>query len=229
MYDNMNEKKSLDIKSMQIIFKQNRRYAFPIIASLICFILLFQFIIPQFNSLLAIKKEAKATSVKIATLKRNLNMLMNIDENSLDSQLKILNSALPLTKDFGSILNTLNRVAPNAGVSLGPFTLQIGDISKSESNTKFPMVKVSIPISAASAVSINNFVDALSKSLPLSEVSFIKTGTDASLVGVSFYYKELDYSGKMDDQINQISQKGLLLIDKLSGYANYEDDSSSAQ
>lgn len=221
----MNEKINADLKSIKFIFERNKPYMVPVIVILICVILFFQFIIPQFKVLALAREQAEEASLKLETLKKNLNVLMNISEKSLDSQLEIMNKALPLNKDFSGILNSIYFAAQKTGVNLGAFSLQIGDLSEAKNKDKFPKISISIPINSG-GTSVNSFVQTINKTVPLSEVTRIKIGEKDSriknsILNVSFYYKHLGSSGSNQDaQINPISQKGLLLIQELSGFEN---------
>jgi len=222
----MNEKINLDLKSLEYIFNKNKSYILSVIIILISVMLFFRFIIPQFGGLLAARKEAKESSLKLETLKENLSLLTNINEQTLDSQLRTLSLALPLNKDFIEMLNSVYSTAQKTGVSLGSFSLAIGDISISENNNSFPVIRLSIPVNAGVAA-VNSFIETISKTVPLSEVYFVKVGKSASTVGLSFYYKPLSASNySQDARVSPISQKGLTLIDQLNKFGNI---SSAAQ
>lgn len=215
----MNEKINADLKSLKFIFDRNKFYILPSVIILVCIVLFFQFIIPQFKTLLIAKKDAKEASIKLETLKENLNILVNTNENSLDSQLTILNLALPLNKDFAGVLNSIYYVSQKTGVNLGSFSLQIGDLSEAKKNDKFPTINLSVPINAGVAA-INSFVETISKTVPLSEVTLIKIGAQTSTINLSFYYKPLGSTSSENIRINPLSKKGLSLINKLTGFEN---------
>jgi len=216
----MNGKINIDLKSLKLIFIKNKPNILPVIIVLISIILLFQFVIPQYQILLITRKQAKETALKLATLKTNLDLLTNINENTLDSQLKILNSALPLEKDFIGILNSIYSAAQKTGVELGSFSFKVGDLSKPENNNDFSIVKLSIPINAG-VMAVNSFVEVITNTLPLSEVNFVKVGKMSSTVDLSFYYMPLNTSGySQDAPISPISQKALTLINQLNKFQN---------
>lgn len=182
--------------------------------------LFFQFVIAQFSVLLKAQKEVKESSLKLGALKENLSVLANISEGTLDSQLKILNSALPLNKDFIGILNSIYFAAQATGVNLGSFSFKVGDISKSENGGNFPSVKLSVPINSGVSA-INSFIKKISEMLPLSEVYLVKVGDVSSTVGLSFYYKPLNAANYSQDvRVNPVSQKVLTLVGQLSKFKN---------
>ena len=216
----MSEKINVDLKSLKFIFDRNKFYILPVVILLSCIVLFSQFIIPQFETLLMVREEAKEASLKLETLKESLNILVNTSEDSLDSQLKILNLALPLNKDFEGILNSIYYASQKTGVKLGSFSVQIGDLSEAKNNEKFSTISISLPIDAGVAA-VNSFVEIINNTVPLSEVSVIKIGDKTSTINLSFYYKPLGSSKSSEDiRINPISKKGLSLINKLTGFDN---------
>lgn len=216
----MNEKVNADLKALKFIFDKNRSYILPVVIILVSVMLFFSLIIPQFGALLTTTKEAKDSSLRLQVLKENLNILTNINEEVLDSQLATLNLALPFDKDFIGMLNSIYSTAQKTGVSLGSFSFKIGDLAKSENGDNFSVVKLSIPVSS-SVTALNSFVQAVSKTVPLSEVNLIKVGNVSSTVNLSFYYKPLDSSNYSQNvPISPISQKGLTLIGQLREFEN---------
>lgn len=216
----MDEKINADLKSLEFVIKKNKSYIVSIVIVLISILLFFQFIIPQFNSLLAVQKEAKDSSLRLDSLKANLDVLTNINEETLDSQLNILNSALPLGKNFVGILNSIYSSAQKTGVSLGNFSLKIGDITQTESGN-FLFIRLSLPVNS-SVAGANSFIETITKSLPLVEINSVKAGGTSSTITLSFYYKPLggaaNYS--QDARISSVSQKGLTIINQLSKFDN---------
>lgn len=214
----MNEKINADLKSLKFIFDRNKPYALASIIIFACIILFFQFLIPQFNTLLTARKQAKEASLTLALLKENLNVLTNSNENSLDSQLKVLNLALPFNKDFTGILSSIYYASQKTGVSLGAFSLQIGGLSEDKNNDKFSTISLSIPVNSNIA-GVNGFVENISKSLPLSEVTLVKIGETISTVNLAFYYKPLGVVNSVQSvRVNPVSQKGLSLINELTSF-----------
>ncbi len=216
----MNEKVNADLKSLKFILNKNRPYIFPVAIIIVSIIIFFQFVIPQFGAFLAVRKEALAASLKLETLKANLDVLTNTNEEALDSQLEILSQALPLNKDFIKILNAIYSTAQKTGVRLGNFSFKIGDLSTLKNSDDFPVVNVSLPINSG-VNAINSFVQTISRTVPLSKVYFVRIGNLLSMVSLSFYYKPLGVSNySQDARISPISQKGLTLINQLSEFEN---------
>jgi hypothetical protein len=216
----MNEKIDIDSKSLNYILVRSKPYAIPVVIILVSIILFFQFVIPQFHSLLAARKEAQDSVVKLGILKKNLAMLANIDDGNLNSQVNTVKLVLPSDKDFIGVLNSIYFASQRTGVSLGSFSITVGDISNSANSSSAPDIKLSIPVNGG-ITEINNFVETISKLAPLSEIYSIKTGGVSSVVNLSFYYKPLEASNYSPDiLISPISQTGLDLISELNGFEN---------
>lgn len=216
----MNEKINTDLAALELIFNRNKPYIFRVVIILISIILFIQFVIPQFKALLETQEQIKESSKKLETLKANLNILNSIDEEALNSQFEILSAALPLNKDLIGVLNSVYFAAQKTGVNLGSFSFATGDLSKSESGSNFPVVKLSVPIKSE-ITAINDFIQTISRIVPLAEVSLIKIGNASSMVDLSFYYMPLSASNyDQDARVSPISQKGLTLVDQLSKYEN---------
>lgn len=216
----MDQKINSDLKSLKFIFNKNKSYIIPIVIILTSVILFFQFVIPQFGVLLATREKVKVASLKLETLKANLDILKNINEETLDSQLKILTSALPLDKDFIGVLNSIYSTAQKTGVSLGSFSFKIGDLAQSGSGDNVPVINLSVPVNAGIAA-VSSFVETISKELPLSETYLVRVGNMSSTVSLSFYYRPLGVSSYSQDvRVSPISQKGLTLIRQLSGFGD---------
>ena len=177
----MNEKINVDVRSLKIIFERNKYYIVPVAIILICIILFFQLIIPQFKTLFALGENAKKMALELQVLKNNLNVLMNTNEKVLDSQLKILISALPSDKDFDSMLSVIYSVSQKTGVSLGNFSLKIGNLSESEAANSSPTIKVTVPINS-NAESATSFIQELISLAPLSEIESIKMNDLSSFI-----------------------------------------------
>lgn len=216
----MSQKINTDLNSLKFIFNKNKLFIIPIAIIIISIILFFQFIIPQFNGLLEIIEESKDVSAQLEVQKANAAVLSNISEESLSSQLVTLTLALPPSKDFIGILNSVYSSAQKTGVNLGSFSFDVGDLSKTETNEEFPVAKLSIPVKSG-VTEINDFVGLISETFPLSQVNLIKIGNTASSVDLSFYYKPVDESGyKTNTRVKPISQKALDLINKLSEFGS---------
>lgn len=218
----MNKEVSADLKFLKFIFEKNKLYLFPSLVILLSIVLFFQFVFPQFRTLLSVRNQAQEANLRLNNLKNNLNILSNINEDSLDSQLKTVNLALPVNKDFSGILSAIYYASGETGAILGSFSFQVGDILESGNGGQLENISISLPITADMA-KVNEFAQVISNTLPLSDVSLIKIGNQVSTVNLSFYYKPLsaiDSAVSGEVSISPLSQNDISLINELSDFKN---------
>ena len=218
----MEKKVNIDIKSLEILFERNKLFVMPIVVILVSFILVAGLLIPQIQAFFSAKEEAKKVSENLEILKNNLTVLEKADKNSLDSKLSTVNQILPVSKDVVGILSALDTASRQSGVSLEEFSFQVGDLNGSpkEKGQDIPIINLSISV-VGDTYSINNFMETMKKTAPLSEILLLKTGERISNISLSFFYKPLDSSlNKLNSQINSLSSEDLSLIRKLENFNN---------
>lgn len=210
-----------DIQALRIIYNRNKYYLIPFVVILICIGLVIQIVIPQFKTFLQVKEEAKTASLKLDKLKKDLNILESLDGNILMSQFETSIIGLPVNKDFGGILNALYSAEQISGVSIGKFSFQLGDLeSGGEKDTNFSAINLTISLNE-DIVEVNRFIDAITKSVPLSNVSVVRVGDKASMVSLMFYYKVLPaLSTQKDLPIIPVSQEKAAVLGKIKDFTN---------
>jgi|WetSurMetagenome_2_1015567.scaffolds.fasta_scaffold01318_12 Tfp pilus assembly protein PilO len=225
----MDKKINLDFAAVKYLINRDKVYLIPVIIILVSVTLFFKFLIPEFKALGDAQQEAKELTQKLEVLKLNLNVLSNINEEVLNSQLKTLTSALPANKDVIKILNSVYSTAQKAGVTLGGFSFAIGDISKPKDIEDLPFVKLSVPING-DIIAAKSFIEIINRTVPLSGIDSIKLGDETSTLDLFFYYKPLDGSTyKLGDQIVPVSQPRLALISQLGGFEDGNSATLSGQ
>lgn len=218
-----------DIESIKIIYDRNKHYIIPFIVIFVCIGLIVQIILPQFRTLLEVRKEAENASQKLSELKNDLDVLSSLDERILDSQLKTTSFALPISKEIGGILSALFSAANASGVRIGKFSFQVGDLAKSDQkDTKFSFIELTILIDNE-IVMVNNFIDIIGKTLPISNISFVKTEKETSTLSLLFYYKLLDPNLQKDVRILPIPNEKLQVFNKISGFNSALSGNVSSQ
>lgn len=226
----MENRVNTDLQSFIIIYNRNKHYIIPFIVIFICIGLILQILIPQFKTLSEVKEEAEKASQRLTELKEDLNILSNLDEGILESQLKTTTFALPINKEFGGILNALYSAANSSGVNIGKFSFQVGDLAKSDQkDTKFPFINLTISI-GNDVEAVNNFINRIGKTLPISDVSFVKIDNKISTLSLLFYYKFLPVSDVQKDvRILPITNEKLLLFSKISDFNSALSGNLSSQ
>lgn len=213
----MNEKTNIDISTIKIIYARYKQHILFIVTILVCLVLFSIIIIPRIRELSILSKNAKNEADKLLILKNNLSLLSSMDDAILDSQLKLVSSALPIDKDFEGILTAVSQAAIRSGVSLSDYEFKVGDLSETSIKTSgFPYLEMSLSVKSTSQQTVK-FISELYKSFPISEVVSVSQENDSATVKILFYYKPLPQVLFNDGEpIQTVSQKGMELIDRLS-------------
>ena len=215
------KKVNIDSATFWFLYRKYKEYLLPVGVIFACILLFLFVIIPQFQNLLDTQQQVKAESNKLLVLKNNLNLLTNLNESQMDSQLQIVSSALPPNKDFAGILNGISTAAEKAGVFLGDYEFQVGDIAKSSLNIQsFPYLKLTLTINGG-VNGVTRFMAELYKTVPLSEIVNVKVTSTTSEITALFYYRPFPPLGFNDSApISPISQQGLSTIANLYSWNN---------
>lgn len=217
----MKKKVNIDSTTFWFLYRRYKEYLLPIGVIFACILLFFLVIIPQFQNFLDTQQQAKAESNKLIVLKNNLNLLTNMDESQMDSQLQIVSGALSSNKDFEGILNGISIAANKAGVFLGDYEFQVGDITKPSLNIQsFPSLQLTLT-TYGGVNGVTRFMTELYKTVPLSEITEVKVTSTTSEISALFYYKPFPPLGFNDSApIIPVSQQGLSTIANLSSWNN---------
>ncbi|MDO8620798.1 MAG: hypothetical protein Q7R31_00725 [Candidatus Levybacteria bacterium] len=217
----MNNKVNIDADTLKFLYTKYKEFLVPVMVMIVSIILLIVFVVPQFLIFLSNIDTMKTENSKLSVLKNNLNIITSANDSILDSQLKITSAALPLTKDYTGILNALATSSRISGASLGTFEFQVGDVSQTQQNQSgFPFLKMTLNV-GGDMKTINNFINSLSQTLPLSEITGVIINNDFSTINLSFYYKPVPANAISNNlPINAVSKEGFNLISKLSSFSN---------
>lgn len=217
----MDKKVNLDIKSLKLIYERDKPFIVPLIVIIVCIILVVKVELPLLQNFNKVKEDSKKASFELSNLKKDLSVIEDLDENSLSQQLTLLNKALPINKDFIGILDAVYLASQKTGISLGEFSFQVGDLNKfDQGQDKFPSIKLSVT-ALNNIRSVNNFIESISKTLPLSYISMVKSGDKTTQIDIFFYYKKLaNFLPKGDMRIEPLSSQKLSTIKEISEFNN---------
>lgn len=179
----------IDRSTINLLYQKHKDYIVPIAIIVVCFLLLIKITIPQIDNLSVKQQEVKFEKEKLTTLKNNLKILSNLNESTLDSQLSTVSDALPEGKNFAGVLNSISISANKAGVFLGDFEFQVGDLSKSATPSQgLPNLQLSLATNG-NVSATSRFINELYKSLPISEITSIEVNSNRAVLNTFFYYK----------------------------------------
>lgn len=180
---------NLDQQTVKMLYDHYKPYTVPIVTIFVCILIVWFFIVPQIQALNVLQDQVKAEKQKVDVLSRNYDILTSIDGAQLNDKMQIVSRALPDTKDYMGIVQSLSNAASLSGVSLGDYGLAIGDISGSTKNKKEIPVNVVVNLTG-DLQKVETFIAAMKNQMPLSsisDVSIVNGGGNASFT-ILFYY-----------------------------------------
>lgn len=213
------KKISLDKLTLEQLYRRYKDYLIPILSIIICFFLLVFITIPQIGILSEKQQQYNLEKTKLKALTNNYNILLSLNDTTLDSQLALTVDALPSSKNFTSILNSINLAANKSGVFLGDYEFQVGDLSKPPLGKNIPALELTLFINGGANETVK-FVNELYKSLPISEATDIGVNNNRSSVTTIFYYKPFTDTKDNFLPINSLSKNYLDIITEISTWNN---------
>lgn len=210
----------LDQSTLRILYTKYKAYLLPVGIIVVCLIIFIQFTLQQIQGFFTTQDEERLLRIRIAMLKQNKDLLTTLPDETLNQQVQTVSTALPSQKDFSGIITALSEAASEAGVGLGDYSFQVGDLSDRPDVTLVgqPFIEVNLLINGG-IEGVKNFTQVLAEKLPLSEIiSTQLTNTDAT-VKVFFYYKPFTVSQVASDRpLQGFSQKEVELINTLASW-----------
>ena len=143
-------KVNLDSQTLKTIYEGYRASIPPFLIIVLSLVLFFTVVLSNIQTIIHSKGSKTDEGLKMQTLKTNINTLSNLDDATLDSQLQILNLALPLNKDFQSVLDSLARISFQTGVTLGTYEFPVGNLSEDVKGGKYPALEISLLLTGIS-------------------------------------------------------------------------------
>lgn len=213
------KKFNIDSNTLFILYRHYKDYLLPLVVIISCIALVFLIVIPQIQQYFVSQDQLKAEQEKLNVLKNNYNYLSSLDDTKLDADLKSLSQALPPNKDFAGIMNAIAVVSAKTGVAVGDFEFSVGDLAKSNDEiSAYPSIKIEVNL-GGNAQAITRFSTELLKTVPLSEVTSIKTSGNLSVLLILFYYKSFPPQNiSSETPIVPINEKNLSLINEIASW-----------
>ncbi len=214
-------KNNIDLATIKFLYDKYKTYVFSVIIIFVSLALFLKAIIPQIQNFFDIQNQVKIENEKLTVIKKNLSSLSNLNESLISYQLQVSSDALPSSKDFAGILNGVSISAGKAGVFLGDFDFQVGDISKvTAGDNKFPSLQLVLSLNAGVSDTVR-FITELYRTVPLAEVKNVQISGNHSSITTVFYYKPFpSLNVKDSDPVFLISDKDLSLIKNISDWNN---------
>lgn len=216
------KKINIDTNTLVVLYSHYKEFFLPVGFILVSILLFIFFIIPGVQNYFNTQEQAKSETQKLVTLKNNLNTLSSMDDNQLNQNLTVLSAALPSNKDFAGVINAINSDAALTGVSVGDFEFNVGDLSQTsnQGSGQYPTLQLNVNLNG-NTNAILQYLQLLSKTVPLSEVSSIKIGSNFATLTILFYFKPFLASNISDESpVSPLSAKDQALISQISKWNN---------
>lgn len=209
---------AIDQEVIKTLYRRYRNFAVPVGIIVICILLVFFVIIPQFENLQSMQKEEAETREKIAVLKENAIMLGKISDVTQNNEFRIALKSLPVEKDFVGILEAISTTSQKAGVSIGDFSFQVGSVSFAKGETQGTTIGLTISIFGGISEA-RQFLTELAKSMPISEVKSANIDPKTSGLSIQFHYRPIGFSAiDFTTPIKQTTKKDQEVITLLSSW-----------
>jgi Tfp pilus assembly protein PilO len=220
------KKNNVELNNFLILYRHYKDYLLPFGIILVCILMVFLVVVPQFQQYLISQQELKMQMQKLDVLKANHNFLLNLDSIKSDADFNALSLTLPSGKDFAGIMGAVSYASAKTGVSVGDFQFSVGSLSNNntEKASAYPSIRIDINL-VGNTQSMIQFIQELYKTSPASEVTNIKTSGSAGSITVLFYYKPFSQQ-TVDDAapIVTLSAKDEALIKTISSWNNSSNE-----
>jgi hypothetical protein len=184
-----NSKVNVDQLVLQTLYLRFRSFLVPAGIIAACLFAAFIVVIPQLQAFLAMRDEIAVNATKLQTLKDNLSTITSMNNAELDTLLQTATKALPAEKDFSSILSAINNAAAAAGVTLGNYNFQIGDIAGGEGKAKGGQLPLQLSLNIHGTIDESQrFVTQIKTQLPISDVTSITANADETVTLILLFY-----------------------------------------
>lgn len=207
------------IRILYYRYKDTQYFTYGIIAVifLVCILQLVLIILPVWGRLNVVRAEEAAVRANIKTIEANTAYVSSLNPQTQEDQRTVVLSALPITKDYAGVYNAIVSAASKTGVSLSNFSYDVGSLDNTDSGISQMLVELGV---SGDVALVNNFVEELKKTLPLSSVETYAGDTGSSALSVAFYYggEKLPITVDNTKPLSPLSAEKQELLGTLSSY-----------
>lgn len=181
----MKKQFSFDQTTLLLLYNHYRVYTLSGIVFLFCIAVIFFYIIPQIQFLQKTNNDIKIAKEENAQLKKNLDILVSLQNKNFKDNYNLALTALPGGKDPAGIINAIANTSIKAGVAVDDFSFSLPEAkAKQEEN------KINITLTLKGNLdAIKSFASILQNALPLASVNSIEINEkEDPKVNISFYF-----------------------------------------
>ena len=216
-------KVSIDQLVFKSLYYRYKAFVMPVSVIGICFVLFAFVVMPQIQNWLSLRDVLTVDAQNLQVLHQNIALVTSLDDAKLNDRLATATSALPAQKDFAGIITSLQNAAAIAGVDLGDYSFQLGDLSGQDQSGKASQLPLQLNVALRGNITgAQRFMSQLRQQLPLSDAIALSVNADTSItVTVIFYYAALPHISFTDTQPLPVLANGdKQLLDNLAVESN---------
>ncbi len=182
-------------KELRALYKKYKKVMLPMILFVCSSFVIFQVIIPQWNSIGSLREDVATKEFSLEQSKKSLEILSITPDASLTNDFELTTTAFPIQKDIVLMFTSLSEAANATGVQLGGFSLKVGGIYDATNQYKNEKIIDGVPYlnviveATGSEDEITQFARKLYAGLPVIEINSVNIQGKQGHLDVNFFFK----------------------------------------
>lgn len=204
--------------TLKILYYKNKEYFLPFFVILVNIFIFLIFLLPQIQELSQLRNNENVLKLHVEELNSKIALLSSLDKEKLNSDLDVALSALPMEKDYASILYGISRASERAGVTLQDYNFSVGDLSTSSAQQVSRLPKISINLSVIGDINrTKQFIKNLYETFPISSIVSVQLTNSSSSLVVDFYFKLSPYTNfNMTMPLKELSSSEKAILETIN-------------
>lgn len=222
---------------MRTWLRRHKNLASAILIGVLTTIIIVSGVLPLYSNLRLMQAKIVKSKAELASLENKVLLTRSLDQNILEERVKLLDRALPPSKDVLLYLASIDGLSRELGLTFGGISLVPGELSEATSSGKKTMTKSGLQSleteikMRGGKESIYGFLKTIENVLPLMQIKDIKVsaslGEQYSLnlvLGMLFAEPQtIDLKG----QVSLFGAEEEKYFDQLAEYRQFESAQSS--
>ena len=214
-----------------ILYQKYKAYIISCVIVVICALLVYYVIIPQYDDVQQMWAKEHALRNKNKILSDNVGLLESLQDSSLDSKLETVTLALPVEKDYAGVLVGVPNTAAVARTAIGDFSFVVGDLNTTKkskivsSSSDDNNISVDLLLKGTEDAT-KLFLQTLSKVFPLAAADSLSLGSAENISLKTKFYAKLLPKFAYDDEkpLQPLTAKENALLAELALWQNQNPD-----
>lgn len=202
--------------TLLLYFKKYLAFVLFFVGGLVLIIALSRFL-PE---ILGLNREVSRLSTKNQELESTLSSILGYAGGAQAAQIEVVDTALPSDKDASLIYASLTKAAADYAVTIDSFSVDVGEVYVSDSSTKgrddtVSELTVILDVTSPSTGNTLQFVQALYRSLPITQIDTMRLIDGRGQITLTFYYKG-ETGSVVGGEIQPMSSSEKSVFDQIS-------------